>query len=508
MNLIALETLTIKKRMVSYAMLRKVVPGSIIGILVGCSFSILDKFGVAAFLASAYTALVLPRPYLALLIFIGSIPFSAFELVGFISPALALGFVALIVAFFYFLVKGLKMYFDPLHILVAGIVFLASISVLYGSSYTDDQRYLGHALTELRRYWFAAIFYLLTFSLVWNIRQIKQIMWVIVITGSLLAIINVLQSQFQFSIPGVERGDLRGGDFLLDVIGGVPRSQGTTAHPVESGLILQVAFFISFFLLLAEKSPVRRSVLILTTFFIIPLGWAYTFARVSIIAILATIPYVMVKLRDKLNLRSISMAFGAIFLALVISPFVLEIWWDSPFMNRFRTIFHFSEDVAYRWRMDLVDASVKMFQDHPVFGFGVGNYQFTYMQYLRPDHVTEWGFHPCPSPENTYLTFVTEMGAVGLSFFLLLLVFALRNLSRVSKWYSQMGDSSAATMILGLEVALWSLIMAHAGGSLEFLKYFWLLIGLSAATKKLRLYAETGELMGKSDITRLFENNK
>ena len=106
MNLIALETLTIKKRMVWYAMLRKVVPGSIIGILVGCSFSILDKFGVAAFLASAYTALVLPRPYLALLIFIGSIPFSAFELVGFISPALALGFVALIVAFFYFLVNN------------------------------------------------------------------------------------------------------------------------------------------------------------------------------------------------------------------------------------------------------------------------------------------------------------------------------------------------------------------------------------------------------------------
>ena len=145
MNLIALETLTIKKRMVSYAMLRKVVPGSIAGILAGCLFSILGKFGIAAFLASVYASLVLPRPYLALLIFIGSIPFSSFELVGFISPALALGLVAFIVTIFHFLVKGLKMYFDPLHILVAGIVFLASISVLYGSSYTDDQRYLGHA---------------------------------------------------------------------------------------------------------------------------------------------------------------------------------------------------------------------------------------------------------------------------------------------------------------------------------------------------------------------------
>lgn len=491
MNLIALEDTTIKKRVVQPSMLRKAAPGAIVGILAGSLFSILGKLGIAASLAGIYAAFVLPRPFLALLIFIFSIPIGSFRLAGIITPTLALGLVAFIVAIFYFLGKGLRLYFDPLHILVAGIVFLASISVLYGNLYTDDQRYLGHPLTELRRYWLVAVFYLITFSLVRNICQVKQIMWVIVISCSILAFINILQTKFQFSIPGIEREDLQGG-FFLDTVKGVARSQGTAVHPVESALMLQVSFFVSLFLLMVEKSLIRRWVLILTTFLIIPLGWSCTFARGSMVALLATIPYIIIRLRNKLNKQTIAIVFGAIFIALAIVPFVVEIR-DTSVVTRFSSIFQFSENIAYRWRVDLADAGFKLFQDHPVFGIGVGKFASNYMQYLRPDHVKIWGYHPNNNTVNSYLTFAIEMGAVGLLFFILLLVFALRNLLQAGKCYSQKGDKASATIILGLEFAFWSLIMAHMQGSIEFLKYFWLLIALSAITRRLAFNAERQE---------------
>ena len=494
--------------------LRKVVPGAMAGILVGLFFSILGKLGIVALLASVYTALVFPRPYLAFLIFIGSIPFAAFELAGLISLSKALGFVALLVTFFYFLVKGLRLYFDPLHVLVAGIVFFTLISVLFGSSYTDDPRYLGYALTELRRYWFVAIFYLLTFILVSNTRQIKQIMWVIVITCSLSATINVLQARYQFIIPGIEVENQVENEIMikehleLEKFSGTIRTIGVSTHPVESGVTLQVAFFISLFLLMSEKSPGRRLILILATFLIIPPGWMCTYARTSMVAILCTIPYIMVKLRNKLNLRTVSMAIGTIFFALTIVAFMVEIRGDNPFISRFMTVFHSPEkNITTRYKIDHLDAGVKMFQDHPLFGVGVGNYRLHYQQYLRPDHVKGGGFHPSTNSESTYINILTEMGVVGLSFFLLMLVFAMRNLLQVGKWYSQNGDSATATMVLGLEVTLWSLIIAHFGADFEILKYFWLLIGLSAATKRIMLNAKAQEFVSSGRINHPTESN-
>ena len=98
--------------------------------------------------------------------------------------------------------------------------------------------------------------------------------------------------------------------------------------------------------------------------------------------------------------------------------------------NQYKSLFDNSAAAMFRTSiedgkvLDVNDAGVKMFIEHPVFGSGVGNYRYNYMQYLRPDHVTGWGFHPYTSTQNTYLTFVTEMGAVGLSVFLLMLFFA------------------------------------------------------------------------------------
>ena len=480
MNNKALYPSAIKTRMVLPLISGKIFFWSFLGVIVACFFSINIKFGFAALLLGSYIAIVLPRPYLSLLILVGLIPFPV-QILGTLTITLIMGLITAIVAISYFLVKGLRWHYDPLHILVGGIVFIFSISVIFGMSYSQEQAYLSN-VTELRLYYTVAVLYFLTFSLVSNIHQVKRIVWIIVISCSIHAMINILQAKFQFTIPGVEiLLPFEQTDF--SAFNDIPRVHGTALHPITSAIMLQVGFFLSLFLLMAEKSFILRFFLILITFLIIPWGWSFTFARTSMIGILGTIPYIIIKLRHKISKKTVPVVLGVIFLGLTLFPFVVGIWGDSPIVNRFLTIFDsFEQNKTIHFKIDHIDASLKIFQDYPLFGMGFGNYRLNYVKYLRPDALKEW--HPTNSTEITYLDLLTEQGSVGLLLFLLILYFTFSNLRQAIKWYSQKGDGDTATMIMGLSVALWSIIICYLGFDGATFKYTWIFIGLSAAIKR------------------------
>jgi O-antigen ligase len=65
---------------------------------------------------------------------------------------------------------------------------------------------------------------------------------------------------------------------------------------------------------------------------------------------------------------------------------------------------------SIRFRLDLLDASLKLIRDHPLFGVGVGNFAYYFLQYGGHWETLAYDL---PSPHNTYVLVLSTMGLVS-----------------------------------------------------------------------------------------------
>jgi putative inorganic carbon (HCO3(-)) transporter len=137
-------------------------------------------------------------------------------------------------------------------------------------------------------------------------------------------------------------------------------------------------------------------------------------------------------------------------------------------------------------------AALLAWEDHPLLGSGPGVFPLLYQQYAPrvgyEVHIkgvgTEAGQAPTREAHNLYLGIAADTGLLGLAAFLGLvgailvpLLIAARRLRRV-----QPGLAHCAA---GLALALVGYLAAGLFLSLAYERYFWLLLGLSAATARL-----------------------
>jgi O-antigen ligase len=96
-------------------------------------------------------------------------------------------------------------------------------------------------------------------------------------------------------------------------------------------------------------------------------------------------------------------------------------------------------------RIIIWHSALKILKDYPVFGIGPGNFQDKYLEYQKyfPPYL-EWAV---PQPHNLYLAFWLESGILGLSGFLLIIIFWTKNLITVTKNQKNSHNLLAASLL-------------------------------------------------------------
>jgi O-antigen ligase len=135
-------------------------------------------------------------------------------------------------------------------------------------------------------------------------------------------------------------------------------------------------------------------------------------------------------------------------------------------------------------RSDLWNIGLRMVEDKPVTGVGLGNFETSSIHYLlEPGVVRRDEFivdHPKVA-HNTYLHVVSELGVVGGVLFLSVLGFALMCVIRAARKFARLNERSMELLARALLVALIGILTADFFISEMFAKQLWLLLGLGPA---------------------------
>lgn len=132
-------------------------------------------------------------------------------------------------------------------------------------------------------------------------------------------------------------------------------------------------------------------------------------------------------------------------------------------------------------RTDIWKVGWRMVKGAPIQGIGAGNFTVVSIHYLlepgallRDDFIVD-------TPKvahNTYLEVLAELGIVGLTLFLIVILYAIGCAVRAARYAARVDDRQMDILARALVVALASLLAAYFFISREYSKQLWLLLAL------------------------------
>jgi O-antigen ligase len=152
-------------------------------------------------------------------------------------------------------------------------------------------------------------------------------------------------------------------------------------------------------------------------------------------------------------------------------------------------------------RVDLWRVGWRMAKDRPVAGVGAGNFPVASIHYvLRPGKTEreEIIVDKKKVAHNIYLTVLSELGAIGLALFALILGQCLIRAGQAARLFRDRGDLTMELVARGLFLALISVFVADFFSSGLYSKQLWLLLAIAPA-----LIAVANRPEGSADLTPL-----
>jgi O-antigen ligase len=315
---------------------------------------------------------------------------------------------------------------------------------------------LGTAFTDATRIVQAIILVFIVFS---AIREPRHLWWVFsaFLTGAVFSAVVGLSGVTQPETkPGAE-GRL---------IGGI-------GDPNELASVLLPALAFALFALCVVRSPLLR-VLLMSCVLVVAVAIFQTESRGGIIG-LSTMLVAAVILAGPVRARAVAAALataalGVFYFVLVAPPQALS------------RITQFGNGSG---RTDLWHVALKMFENHPVVGVGVGNFQTLEPSYSLSNfnvRYTNYVVDIVQPVHNTYLHFLVELGLIGFALFAAVLVGAIVLALRAISLFSANGEHDLEILTRGLLVGTIGMLAAFTFISANYEKELPLLLGVLAAT--------------------------
>jgi O-antigen ligase len=127
-----------------------------------------------------------------------------------------------------------------------------------------------------------------------------------------------------------------------------------------------------------------------------------------------------------------------------------------------------------QFRFEAWEAGLRMFETHPVFGVGLGNFKILMPMYADPNVEIDTIAH------NTYVEYLAELGPAGLFLFVAIVFCAFRSLRKVRRRTRGTGTPSVLYLgALALESGLPGYLVGAFFLSAQYEKLLWVVIFLS-----------------------------
>ncbi len=349
----------------------------------------------------------------------------------------------------------------------------------------------SHSAKAIHKFWIALIFFaMLTF--IADMRMVKRLIYILLITTSIVSIYGVLQHIF----PGLDIARPEGRKVVQWTAEGGVASAGFFDHHMTYGGFLLLIFSLSFSLSLSRVQQIvknKQFFFLHTTLptILIFAGLISSMTRNAWMgSVFAVIFIVILKVKRKIIAFSV---IGSIFLFLTaycLLPTAYSL--QSPFLNRFKSILNISTNIErfYIWK-----SSIDMIIEHPL-GVGMDNYSKAINDY-RGKYSHKFSAGSDAHAHNTILTQAAEHGILGLFAFLLIWIVFFKEgvklyLSLLRTPHSAFRNSiviGGLGAVAGFHVAG---MFENNFGDAEVATMMWFIMGLVFLMKKINVNPNLG----------------
>ena len=323
----------------------------------------------------------------------------------------------------------------------------AALSLVWASD-------VGDARVALLRYFLNAVLLLIVFTAVTERRHVVWIYWAFSVGGVASMIYGVILAPAESSEfnrvqgAGVDSNDL--------------------AIVLVAGMILAAALAVT-----SERAPAKIGAGLISL--LCGAGVLLTFSRTGLFTLaLALIGGLLFASRRRA--RS-----GAAALAVILVAVAYVIFFAPPeARERITTVGNGSG------RTDLWTVAWRMVEDKPVAGVGAGNFPVTSFNYVLEPGALDARYLISPTgllqvAHNSYLEVMAELGVIGFTLFVVLLILAVVAASRAAKNFMRAGDRRMETLSRALVAAQVGMLGGSVFTSLQYSKQMWLLLALGPA---------------------------
>jgi O-antigen ligase len=192
-------------------------------------------------------------------------------------------------------------------------------------------------------------------------------------------------------------------------IGNITRGYGLIGMATQLGIVYCIA--IPFITTLALANAKRRWLFIFLLLLNV-IGLIISFSRGAILGTYLSIFFVLFLLKDKKRLK----IYVVVTLFVILSYSAITLLFPDQY-----TIFFQGKDSSAMSRPMLVQTGIKMFQEKPIFGFGLGGYT---------ENTIRYGYLKTIEAHNTFIEVLVEYGIVGLSAFFFAIFLSIKGYLR------------------------------------------------------------------------------
>jgi hypothetical protein len=418
-----------------------------------------------------------------------NLPVLAVQLHG-VSPLLAASVVLLLAVP---LVRYLIIDRERVIIDQPGLLLLAFLIVAGGSAVFAQDK--GVALARMAVYvQEGLLLYLLLLNVVRKLSTLRRVIWVLMLTGSLLGALSLYQNLTRsFDRPlfgGLAR---MSEDVYVDFRGerlsqsqyvsphSMPRVSGPLDNANHYARVMLGLFPLALLRFWGERTTWLRLGAAACTGFILS-GIVLTYSRGAFVASLVVLVMVLL-MRSIRAYRVLSVLVLLFLVAMVFLPtqYVARLDTLRGIQGLFTDETAVSPDASLLGRATEMLAALRVFLDHPLLGVGPGQYEPFYSEKYHSD--PDFAFKYVPGnrgAHNLYLQIAAETGIIGLSMFLAMVLLILRQLWQARRQWAH-SRPDVANLVTALFLSLTAYLTHSMFAHLAYERYFFLLLALAGA---------------------------
>jgi putative inorganic carbon (HCO3(-)) transporter len=431
------------------------------GLVVGVAILLQPDFGVAAFSMVIYFQLKR-----ALEIYHPGFP-------GYLSPAYPL-----LGALVFLIVWRLFIYGDrPEGWKRTSFIFILTAFWLFSAITAGDP---VQGMVKFQKYAENSLFAFVIVFFLQRPTSLKRVLWSLLVAGIFTAGLTVFQnltSTFSSNYAGFAQWEYSSTNGSTNY-----RAAGLYGNANAYAQSLIVLVPIALDRVWHEKRTLTRAVAVVALT-VCTLAIFFTYSRNGFVTLVFTLGFLIAMRRPNIMPLAIT---GV--LALLLLQFM-----PATYSERLSTLFQFSSssptsvisDQSFRGRMSENIAALQMFQDNPLFGVGLDNFEVNYQDYSR-----KIGLDPrrtARAPASFYLELLSEQGLVGTTVFLFFIVMVFRSLWRARNLFALLSMEDEAHLTLAYISGLLGYMFFYISKSGSYSNAFWILLGIALSFEQVAI---------------------